>query len=99
MIRGENWSGRKDFEPSTWIFDVLVPNYQGITFRSPFFFLLLDSFEESFLSSVLCDASVLLASALCEPSVAAASVFAGCSLPEPDAAAAFPFASVVAGAA
>src|SRR5580704_9943408 len=41
----------------------LFLGYQGTTFLSPFFFLLLDSFLESFLSSVLCELSVLFASA------------------------------------
>src|SRR5712672_514262 len=61
----------------------LLLRYQGTTFLSPFFFLLLDSFLESFLSSVLCEASVLLASAPCASPLVAESAFAGCSLPVP----------------
>src|SRR5882762_11041083 len=62
--------------------------YQGTTFFSPFFFLLLDSFLESFLSSVLCEVSVLFTSVACVSPLAESAAFAGCSLPVPLASAA-----------
>src|SRR6266403_6256979 len=61
----------------------LLLRYQGTTFLSPFFFLLLDSFLESFLSSVLCEVSVLFASLACASPLAESAAFAGCSLPVP----------------
>src|SRR6266436_10314423 len=61
----------------------LLLGYQGTTFLSPFFFLLLDSFLESFLSSGFCEASVLFASVDCASPLVVESAFAGCSLPVP----------------
>ena len=55
-------------------------NYQGTSLRSPFFFLLLDSFLESlFCASPVFAASVAGASLLASVPVAAASLFAGVS--------------------
>jgi len=62
---------------SSPISESVFPNYQGIIFFKPFFFLLLDFFLESLLSSVLAVPSVLLALAS-GASLVDESAFAGC---------------------